>query len=448
MKFPEEVDEVLKLLNTDSENPYLVWDLGTRAELLEFLEAERTSSVRTGTCDPAFGSNFKFTAHENELVVGAVFVRIFNQQPMFQLQEPKRFAVDLLEFLNGQAQYLYSLMSMAAPSQSPSTTAVSTTATGAVSPVQQGSSSSEKLIQSEMALEALSNVIKHNRGVEIQCIGHFKLLFCLLRLESCARVQEMTLHVLSNVTGSAECVEDVAASGVMGHLLQVAYGLQEQQQLTLSVLHSLMGDTRLVKEGLSAGVIVTLVHVFVTSKEEETRARAAEVLAKMSADKLMGPRVRIALAKFLPEIFLDAIKKSPETGVQMFETSHENPELIWNDQARRSLVSVVGTLANRCLGFGGGLAEYGKGRCAQFLDISLFYLPSQALPAFTGDSRQGLPTRRRQDQRGRRQRRARHRRHLRQAVHRQPRVGAEEAQGVPLRPAGGGAPGDDPAGAR
>ncbi len=97
----------------------------------------------------------------------------------------------------------------------------------------------------------------------------------------------------------------------------------------------------------SVGVIVTLVQIFCCSKDEETRAKAADVLAKMSADKLMGPRVRIALSKFLPDIFLDAIKKSPETGVQMFESSHENPELIWNDQARRNLVSVVGTLANR-----------------------------------------------------------------------------------------------------
>jgi DnaJ family protein C protein 13 len=81
-----EVGEVLKLLNSNSENPYLVWDNSTRAELTEFLEEERTSSVRRGTCDPAFGSNFKFTAHEDELIVGDIFVRIFNLQPMFQLK--------------------------------------------------------------------------------------------------------------------------------------------------------------------------------------------------------------------------------------------------------------------------------------------------------------------------------------------------------------------------
>lgn len=140
--------------------------------------------------------------------------------------------MDLLEFLNGQAQYLFSLLSMTNDQQQ---------------------ATSEKLKQSEMALEALANVIKHNKGVEIQCIGHFKLLFCLLRLESYHKIQEMALHVLSHVTGSSECVDDIAASKVMGFLLQVIYSLPDQVGLALTVLHSLMGDTRLVKECLANG---------------------------------------------------------------------------------------------------------------------------------------------------------------------------------------------------
>ena len=37
-------------------------------------------------------------------------------------------------------------------------------------------------------------------GVEIQCIGHFKLLFSLLRCEGCAKVQEFALEVSSFFT--------------------------------------------------------------------------------------------------------------------------------------------------------------------------------------------------------------------------------------------------------
>lgn len=40
------VYQVLKLLNSNSENPYLIWNNGTRAELLEFLEAQQEANIR------------------------------------------------------------------------------------------------------------------------------------------------------------------------------------------------------------------------------------------------------------------------------------------------------------------------------------------------------------------------------------------------------------------
>jgi len=39
--------QVLKLLNSNSENPYLIWNNGTRAELMEFLEEQQQSNIRT-----------------------------------------------------------------------------------------------------------------------------------------------------------------------------------------------------------------------------------------------------------------------------------------------------------------------------------------------------------------------------------------------------------------
>lgn len=37
----------MKLLNSNSENPYLIWNNGTRAELLEFLEAQQEANIRS-----------------------------------------------------------------------------------------------------------------------------------------------------------------------------------------------------------------------------------------------------------------------------------------------------------------------------------------------------------------------------------------------------------------
>ena len=88
---------------------------------------------------------------------------------LLNLQEPKRFAVDLLEFLNGQAQYLYSLMSMtAAGSAANSKMSFKTSNGGKMDSENRSDMSSptpaDRLKLSQMALEALANVMKHNKG--------------------------------------------------------------------------------------------------------------------------------------------------------------------------------------------------------------------------------------------------------------------------------------------
>ena len=318
--------EVLKLLTSNTKNPYIIWDNSTRAELDDFVENERTSSVRRGTCDPNFGAEFKFSAHKDELVVGNIFVKIYNEMPEFVLEEPKRFAVDLLEFLNGEAQYLYSLMSMA----------------------QVTMATMDRLKKSEMALEALANVMKHNKGVDIQCIGHFKLIFFLLRLETCPKVQEMALNVLNSVTGNIDCINDIAASGVFVNLLLPLYTLATEQQVTaLNTVQSLMGDTRLVKECIHFNGLQCLLYIFGCHQDEEVRKASCEVMAKMTTDKLMGPKVRILIAKYIPDIFLDAMKNSAETCLRMYENCHENPELIWNEVSRKTLGDHLNRISQR-----------------------------------------------------------------------------------------------------
>ena len=39
-----------------------------------------------GECDSAYGKDFQFTALETELVVGEVYVRVYNEQPTFVLE--------------------------------------------------------------------------------------------------------------------------------------------------------------------------------------------------------------------------------------------------------------------------------------------------------------------------------------------------------------------------
>ncbi|KAF8773592.1 DnaJ subfamily C member 13 like protein [Argiope bruennichi] len=321
--------EILKILNSNTENPYLIWDNATRAELTEYLKTQRKDKIRSGECDPSYGSDFKFSAHASELIIGGIFVRVYNEQPTFPLENPKYFTLELLDYLSSQAQYLYSLMALQS------------------SGVKQETNQT-RLKSVEMALEALRNVVKNNPGVEMQCIGHFKLLFSLLRLDDCPRVQALAIDVIAGVTSNQECVNDIAASDVLVYLLLVLHSFKNSasQTTVLETLLPLMSNGKLVKDANTKGAVIYLLDLFCNATNPTIRELTAGLLGKMTSDKLIGPKLRITLSKFLPTLFLDAMKDSPETAVHMFEGCQENPELIWNDESRENLCSVVQKLAN------------------------------------------------------------------------------------------------------
>lgn len=104
-----------------------------------------------------------------------------------------------------------------------------------------------------MALKALNNVIKNNPGIELQCMGHFKLLFGLLNCNNFKLIQKSALEVISNVTKNQECVDDIAANEVVVHLLLCLHSLKEHQLLALETLYALMSSTKIVKDALSKG---------------------------------------------------------------------------------------------------------------------------------------------------------------------------------------------------
>ncbi|KAK0045772.1 dnaJ subfamily C member 13-like isoform X1 [Biomphalaria pfeifferi] len=323
-------EALLKILNSNTENPYLMWDNATRAQLCEYLSDQQQRIIRTGECDPSYGSTFVFEIHSKELVVGEIFVRIFNEQPTFVLENPKGFTIDLLDFLGSQAQYLHSvLMTQQQQLANPSTEQL------------------DRLTKIEMALEALRNIIKASPGVEIQCIGHFKLLFAFLRMDQFTRLQQFTIEVINCVTANQECVKDIAAAEVLGYLLFSLQSVSSCRLLSLDSLFALMSNTKIVKEAMSKGCLIYLLDLFCNSTNPVVREKTAELFAKMLSDKLVGPKVRILLNKFLPPIFMDAMRDSAEASVHMFEGTHENPELIWNDEAREKVCSTVKKLREK-----------------------------------------------------------------------------------------------------
>ncbi|KAF4020599.1 hypothetical protein G4228_012493 [Cervus hanglu yarkandensis] len=315
--------EILKMLNSNTESPYLIWNNSTRAELLEFLESQQESMIKKGDCDKTYGAEFVYSDHAKELIVGEIFVRVYNEVPTFPLEVPKAFAASLLDYIGSQAQYLHTFMAI--------------THAAKVESEQHG----DRLPRVEMALEALRNVIKYNPGSESECIGHFKLIFSLLRVHGAGQVQQLALEVVNIVTSNQDCVNNIAESMVLSNLLALLHSLPSSRQLVLETLYALTSSTKIIKEAMARGTLIYLLDMFCNSTHPQVRAQTAELFAKMTADKLIGPKVRITLMKFLPSVFMDAMRDNPEAAVHIFEGTHENPELIWNDSSRDKVSTTV-----------------------------------------------------------------------------------------------------------
>ena len=69
-----------------------------------------------------------------------------------------------------------------------------------------------------------------------------------------------------------------------------------------------------------SGALIYLLDVYCNSSNSAAREKTADLFAKLLSDKLNGPKIRILLAKFLPPIFMDAMRDSPEASVHMFES--------------------------------------------------------------------------------------------------------------------------------
>jgi hypothetical protein len=72
-------------------------------------------------------------------------------------------------------------------------------------------------------------------------------------VDSCKPIQHGALNVISSVMQNHVCVNDIAASDVLVHLLLTLYSLPDAQITTLDTLYALMHTTKIVKDALSKG---------------------------------------------------------------------------------------------------------------------------------------------------------------------------------------------------
>ena len=94
--------ELLTILNTHREVPRLIWTGEMRDQLLEFVSARIHDQGETGDTHLDLAEDFQFDAIKDELIVGDVYVRVYNQQNPKKLDRAEEFCEDLFDYLHDQ----------------------------------------------------------------------------------------------------------------------------------------------------------------------------------------------------------------------------------------------------------------------------------------------------------------------------------------------------------
>lgn len=330
--------DVLKLLTSNTRNPYIIWDNATRAQLLDFLDYQRTKSAKERYDDITavynVVSEFSYDAHRDELQIGGIYIRIYNEMPTFPISNPVSFVIDLLEYLklgysyltgsNGNANVNRSVGGILLPtlatnhpqrqkqpqrdndmndvlseynrSKARNQLAVSANAEQTSNKCDFNADHGDPVDNIISVLKALISVIKSNPNVELQCIGHFDMLFALVSTNFGVRsrdIKSAALEIVSLVSRNKECVNDIAACEILGKFLTTLKDdeLKAMQTRVLETLSGLLNVQRMVKEAQAKGAVIYLLDLFCSSRNPQTREFCAELLGKMTSDKLSGPKV-------------------------------------------------------------------------------------------------------------------------------------------------------------
>lgn len=308
---PDAEDSILKLINSNHETPTFLWNNQSRTELRDYVsnnsEKCRDAGLHSVDLPPLTCEDFAYSAHQKELIVGTIFVRIYNLQPTFPLEDSRDFFQAL------------------------------------VTKVQERVTEVEEKDVAVM-LEAMVHVMTSYPTVHTIAEQYMSVLVKTLQFES----KDVLIQAFASLGKAASfpaCVESMGK--IPTTISDITIALQAGEavyQPALELLRQILSDRSVVQQALERGFYVILLYLFATSRKQENREEACVAMTKACGDKLHGPKVFLRSCKLIPAVFIETMKENTTQSCQMFETWQENPELVWNAQKRDRCVELLSKL--------------------------------------------------------------------------------------------------------
>uniref|UniRef100_A0A175YL21 J domain-containing protein n=1 Tax=Daucus carota subsp. sativus TaxID=79200 RepID=A0A175YL21_DAUCS len=359
--------ELLSKLNSNLETPEIIWNSSTRSELLKFVEEQRASQDPDGSYNVKESHTFLYEVLSKELYVGNVYLRVYNDQPDFEVSEPETFCVSLVDFLSRLVRSPHDAASDVRISGSFLETSEHKHDADNEPHKEQSSedsvTSDVKLVGKDydlfknlqFGLTSLQNLLTSNPNLASVFSARDKLLpifECFsVPVASESSIPQLCLRVLSCLTTHGPCLEAMVADGSsLLLLLQMLHSAPNCREGVLHVLYALASTPELAWSAAKHGGVVYILELLLPLQEEiplQQRAAAASLLGKLVGQPMHGPRVAITLARFLPDGIVSVIRDGPgEAVVIALEKTTETPELVWTPAMATSLSAQIATMAS------------------------------------------------------------------------------------------------------
>ena len=229
--------QLLKLINSASETPYLIWNNHTRAEMLEFVEGRRLRSYASpgsAPLDETDGLTYEYL--KEELKVGSVYVRVYTAHPTFPLRDAPDFCTALLEYLTRMADAA-------------------------------GDPTARTQTDVPLALNAMLTLLTstHQFDLEAQLLspGRLQTLLSYAKEGQAAATLALALQVGSACCNWSACVEAIGEQpSAFLQLMPLLRAAPPYSEHVLKLLTSLTGSSKVVGAFLSHGAILHALYLF------------------------------------------------------------------------------------------------------------------------------------------------------------------------------------------
>lgn len=356
--------ELLRTLNSNVETPVRIWNVKMRQELLTFIGSQEKSRPE-GVCRSQseelklVHESFEYKTIEKEVVIGGVYLRVFNGQggdkgSLHEIANVSNFAKHLFSFI--------------ARSLNRSNCEIESWTALAEFEIEDGQTPDYPLCTAEeykfeMALTALRALIRVDGAVDDIIFDldgpASSVLLSLLELHQNGRAFEIGSEILSIVSPKQLFADAIARQGTLWRLLRVLERPNQEkdtesddensnrelainQQKGWALLEALSSSPSIASQLVQGTGWMELLGIIAGysgfTKTWAARQGAAKALSRLLWDPETGSLTASLIQRFLPNALTVILKEEgPDSMLNIFDGESETPELIWDSEMRGEL---------------------------------------------------------------------------------------------------------------